>query len=156
MRSSRIWLLAQFLGYREQGKSQGSVRQILKYSSTTQKQPVTWTDSRGYEHFKKRGPWYHNRRIWYGLGGALVVGGVVYVNSLQVIPYTLRSHSVLVSVSSEQQMGQQMFRQTKSQAEMTRTLLPEHHPYTRKVNQIGGGKLQEHYVEDEFGLMFVM
>eukprot|EP01024_Parvocaulis_polyphysoides_P018806 TRINITY_DN18374_c1_g1_i1.p1 TRINITY_DN18374_c1_g1~~TRINITY_DN18374_c1_g1_i1.p1 ORF type:complete len:362 (+),score=32.83 TRINITY_DN18374_c1_g1_i1:76-1161(+) len=111
--------------------------QSAYFSSRSQNQPVAWTDNRGYQHFGKRGPWYYNRRIWYGIGGFVFIGGSVYISSLQSVPYTGRSHSVLVSVANEQAMGHQLFRQTKQQAAMTRTLLPDTHPYTRKVNHIG-------------------
>jgi hypothetical protein len=50
----------------------------------------TWTDPRGVEHFKGRGPFMSSRAAPYAAAALFAGGGVYYVSSLEEVPYTHR------------------------------------------------------------------
>ena len=72
------------------------------------------------------------------LGGAVLAGGiVVYYSSKETVPYTLRSHSILISKELEVALGESTFAQIVQDARARRRLLPRNHPSVRAVERIG-------------------
>ena len=65
------------------------------------------------------------------------VGLVVWVSSLQEVPYTGRMHSILVAPETERQIGEQTFQQILQEAAAARTLLPQSHPAALAVRRVG-------------------
>jgi hypothetical protein len=79
-----------------------------------------YTDSRGVEHFRKRGPvvWVQEiqggghsgqKRILIILGAAGCGSAYIYYTNLQTVPYTHRKHFVLIGPDMERQLGEQEF-----------------------------------------------
>lgn len=117
-----------------------------------------WTDRRGYQHFEQRGRFIsggYTRRSYLVLGVAGAGGLVVWVGSLQEVPYTGRRHSVLLSLGAERHLGRETYQQVLAEARHNGTLLPPHHPAVQAVKRVGtriarvagdgyGGGFQEH------------
>ncbi|KAI3982535.1 hypothetical protein MKX01_031274 [Papaver californicum] len=89
------------------------------------------------QHFKPREPkrWFENPRNVLVI--VLVSGGVfvtVYAGNLETIPYTKRSHFVLLSKELEKQMGEQSLNQIKNA--FRGKILPAIHPESIRVRLI--------------------
>uniref|UniRef100_A0ACD5YRE5 Uncharacterized protein n=1 Tax=Avena sativa TaxID=4498 RepID=A0ACD5YRE5_AVESA len=89
-------------------------------------------------HFTRRrsgGRWYHDRRKVTAVvlisGGAAVV---VYFGNLETVPYTNRTHFVLVSPQLERQLGESQFADLKK--ELASKILPPLHPESVRVRLI--------------------
>ena len=78
-----------------------------------------WNDGRGYQHFGGRGRpevavLYSRdaRGRWLRVLAVVGVGGgLVWASGRQEVPYTLRSHSILVGPQAELDMGKQVYQQ---------------------------------------------
>ncbi|KAE8787194.1 beta-barrel assembly-enhancing protease-like [Hordeum vulgare] len=99
-----------------------------------------FTSSRRPEviHFARRrggARWYHDRRkvaaVVLLAGGATVV---VYFGNLETVPYTNRTHFVLVSPQLERQLGESQFADLKK--ELAPKILPPLHPDSVRVRLI--------------------
>ncbi len=140
-------MLAQVLGKALKGAAGLSSRVALR---------TKYTDSSGYTHFRKRSglpnpipgsgpsssspspsPSSWNRTYVYVSGIVLVGGGAFYVNNLEVVPYTRRSHFVLMSPQQERRLGSQMYRQFLDQHRSAGRLLPPSHKLSRLVRKVG-------------------
>ncbi|XP_072952844.1 mitochondrial metalloendopeptidase OMA1-like [Typha angustifolia] len=88
-------------------------------------------------HFRRgRGPhWYQNPRtvaiVVVSAGGAAVT---IYYSNLESVPYTKRTHFVLLSPSVERQLGESQFQQLKSA--LAGKILPALHPDSVRVRLI--------------------
>ncbi|KAM0879660.1 hypothetical protein ACQ4PT_034083 [Festuca glaucescens] len=90
-------------------------------------------------HFSRRrgggARWYHDRRKVTAVvlisGGAAVV---VYFGNLETVPYTNRTHFVLVSPQLERQLGESQFADLKK--ELAPKILPPLHPDSVRVRLI--------------------
>ncbi|XP_026380248.1 uncharacterized protein LOC113275038 isoform X1 [Papaver somniferum] len=96
-----------------------------------------YADRYQVQHFKPRGPkrWFENPRNV--LIVVLVSGGVfvtVYAGNLETIPYTKRSHFVLLSKELEKQMGEKSLNQIKNA--FRGKILPAMHPESIRVRLI--------------------
>ncbi|XP_026409810.1 uncharacterized protein LOC113304904 [Papaver somniferum] len=96
-----------------------------------------YADRYQVQHFKPRGPkrWFENPRNV--LIVVLVSGGVfvtVYAGNLETIPYTKRSHFVLLSKELEKRMGEQSLNQIKNA--FRGKILPAMHPESVRVRLI--------------------
>lgn len=96
-----------------------------------------YVDRSNVRHFKARGPrgWFQNPRIV--LTVFLVGSGVlitVYFGNLETIPYTKRTHFVLLSKSIERQIGEAQFEKMKSG--FKGKILPAIHPESVRVRLI--------------------
>ena len=117
-----------------------------------------WTDRRGYQHFEQRGRPFSRRghlsnpKVLAVLAGG---GGIIYLVSLEEIPYTKRRHSILVSASTERALGDSAFEQVVKEAQLSRTLLRPNSRPALQVRNIAqritavagdgfGGGYQEH------------
>lgn len=65
-----------------------------------------------YQHFKARRGLARNHPVAV-LGTVGGVGILVYATSQQEIPYTGRSHAILVSAESEKTMGEETFKEVR-------------------------------------------
>ncbi|KAK6926331.1 Peptidase M48 [Dillenia turbinata] len=88
-------------------------------------------------HFKPRGPkrWFSDTRtmfIMVVVGSGLVI--TVYFGNLETIPYTKRSHFVLLSKNVEKQLGESQFEQMKKG--FKGKILPPFHPESIRVRVI--------------------
>ncbi|XP_050223000.1 mitochondrial metalloendopeptidase OMA1 [Mercurialis annua] len=88
-------------------------------------------------HFKPRGPrrWFQNPRnvmivVLVGSGAFITV----YFGNLETVPYTKRTHFVLLSKSMEKKIGQNQFEQMK--AGFKGKILPAIHPESVRVRLI--------------------
>uniref|UniRef100_A0A5B6Z9B3 Peptidase M48 domain-containing protein n=1 Tax=Davidia involucrata TaxID=16924 RepID=A0A5B6Z9B3_DAVIN len=96
-----------------------------------------YVDRYQVHHFRPRGPrrWFQNPRNV--LIVVLVGSGVfitVYFGNLETIPYTKRTHFVLLSKSLEKQIGEAQFEQMK--ASFKGKILPAIHPESVRVRLI--------------------
>ncbi|VAI60572.1 unnamed protein product [Triticum turgidum subsp. durum] len=99
-----------------------------------------FTSSRRPEviHFTRRrggARWYHDRRKVAAV--VLLTGGgaiVVYFGNLETVPYTNRTHFVLVSPQLERQLGESQFADLKK--ELAPKILPPLHPDSVRVRLI--------------------
>lgn len=96
-----------------------------------------YVDRRQVRHFRPRGPkrWFENRRnifIVTVLGGGVVI--TVYFGNLETIPYTKRTHFVLLSSRTEKSMGDSQFENIKTQ--FKGKILPAIHPDSIRVRLI--------------------
>ncbi|KDD75482.1 M48 peptidase [Helicosporidium sp. ATCC 50920] len=118
-----------------------------------------------YQHFKARRGLARNHPVAV-LGTVGGVGILVYATSQQEIPYTGRSHAILVSAESEKTMGEETFKEILREAQMEGKLVPAHHPAMALVRRVGtriaravsdsyGGGFQEHMkgLEWEFAVI---
>ena len=93
------------------------------------------------QHFPRRGRaggyhhWYRNPRV---VVTATVVSGAaavtVYFGNLETVPYTKRTHFVLLSPSFERQLGESQFEEIK--AKLRSKILPSIHPDSIRVRLI--------------------
>lgn len=85
-----------------------------------------------------------------GVGGAAVL-----VFSQQEVPYTHRSHAILVNAASECHMGAQAYEEILEEARRDGTLVPSNYPAVQRVARVGrriaavveagnGGGFQQH------------
>ncbi|PKA61320.1 hypothetical protein AXF42_Ash006217 [Apostasia shenzhenica] len=89
------------------------------------------------QHFRQRKAprWYHNPRIVVTVvlaGGGLVV--TIYYGNLEAVPYTNRSHFVLISPAVERQLGEAQFNQIKEP--LRGKILPALHPDSIRIRLI--------------------
>ncbi|KAK1619481.1 hypothetical protein QYE76_024998 [Lolium multiflorum] len=79
--------------------------------------------------------WYHDRRK---LTAAVLISGgaavVVYFGNLETVPYTNRTHFILVSPRLERQLGESQFADLKK--ELAAKILPPLHPDSVRVRLI--------------------
>lgn len=96
-----------------------------------------YVDRDRVSHFKRRGPqrWTANPRT---VVVALVVGSIgfvsVYYGNLESIPYTKRTHVILLSSNVEKQLGEAQFKQMKES--LKGNLLSPIHPDCVRVRMI--------------------
>ncbi|KAM3736406.1 hypothetical protein ACB098_10G161500 [Castanea mollissima] len=96
-----------------------------------------YVDRYQVQHFRPRGPqrWFQNPRTV--LVVVLVGSGVfitVYFGNLETVPYTKRTHFVLLSKSMERRLGETQFEQMK--AAFKGKILPAIHPDSVRVRLI--------------------
>ncbi|KAL6767291.1 hypothetical protein ACKKBG_A39385 [Auxenochlorella protothecoides x Auxenochlorella symbiontica] len=117
----------------------------------------SWSRRTEYQYFGNRRPVLslsnpNALRVLAGLGGG---GLVVYVVAQQEVPYTERRHAILISQAAERELGRQTYRQVLEEARAEGSLVPSHHPATKRVQRVGsqiaaavnrgqGGGFQEH------------
>lgn len=122
-----------------------SQRSVSHFGSTrTQYSPFLGRAKRYYyvdryrvQHFRPRGPrrWFKNPRNVFIV--VLVGSGVlttVYYGNLETIPYTKRTHFVLLSKDMERRLGETQFEQMK--AAFKGKILPAIHPDSVRVRLI--------------------
>ncbi|KFM23532.1 Mitochondrial metalloendopeptidase OMA1 [Auxenochlorella protothecoides] len=103
-------------------------------------QPCTPLPARTeYQYFGNRRPALslsnpNALRVLAGLGGG---GLVVYVVAQQEVPYTERRHAILISQAAERELGRQTYRQVLEEARAEGSLVPSHHPATKRVQRVG-------------------
>jgi len=119
------------------GRQEAGTRISLMHHSTPR--PHAWQDPQpGYKHFGRTnvlsGPSNYYPMI-VGLTGTALAGSVYYYNHLESVPITGRSHFIMLSSSSEQQLGASALHSVLS--EYRGRVLPQEHPDTRKVARIG-------------------
>ncbi|RAL51384.1 unnamed protein product [Cuscuta campestris] len=102
-------------------------------------QPRRWyyVDRRQVRHFRPRGPdkWFQNPRnlfIVLAVGSGVVIS--VYIGNLETIPYTKRTHFVLLSRTLEKELGEKQFKELK--ASFKDKILPAIHPESVRVQLI--------------------
>lgn len=96
-----------------------------------------------------------------GIGGSL---GGIYIYNLEEVPVSHRRRFNIVSPSTEQQMGQQMYQQTMQ--EYGNKILPKWHPKSRMVQRVldrliphsglEGAEWEVHVIDDEMKNAFVV
>ncbi|XP_047972822.1 metalloendopeptidase OMA1, mitochondrial-like [Salvia hispanica] len=96
-----------------------------------------YVDRNKVHHFKPRGykRWSQNPRILFSM--VLVGSGVVitvYFGNLETVPYTKRTHFVLLSSSLEKQLGESNFKTVISQYKGK--IVPPLHPESIRVQKI--------------------
>ncbi|XP_010277452.1 PREDICTED: uncharacterized protein LOC104611885 [Nelumbo nucifera] len=96
-----------------------------------------YVDRYQVQHFRPRGPrrWFDNPRnvlVVVVVGTGVLV--TVYYGNLETIPYTKRTHFVLLSKGIERQMGEAQFQQVK--AAFKGKILPAIHPESVRVRLI--------------------
>ncbi|KAK1399612.1 Mitochondrial metalloendopeptidase OMA1 [Heracleum sosnowskyi] len=96
-----------------------------------------YVDRNQVRHFRPRGPknWFQNPRnifIVTVLGGGVVI--TVYFGNLETIPYTKRTHFVLLPSRMEKTMGDSQFEEIKKQ--FKGKILPAIHPDSIRVRLI--------------------
>jgi metalloendopeptidase OMA1, mitochondrial len=89
-----------------------------------------------YRFRRQSGPrWYHDPRkvvvVTVVSGGAIIV---IYFGNLETVPYTKRTHLVLLSSNLERQLGQTQFEQIKGSYKGK--ILPPLHPDSVRVRLI--------------------
>lgn len=96
-----------------------------------------YVDNRRIRHFKPRGfsGWYKSRKTVFIV---VVVGSgillTIYLGSSETIPYTKRTHYIILSQSVERQLGESQFEEMKKQ--FKGKILPAIHPDSVKVRLI--------------------
>lgn len=96
-----------------------------------------YVDRDQVHHFRRRGAhrWFENPRtvlLVVVFGGAGVI--TFYYGNLEAVPYTKRTHFVLLSPTLERQLGETQFEQLK--AELKDKILPPTHPDSIRVRLI--------------------
>ncbi|KAF3620151.1 putative DEAD-box ATP-dependent RNA helicase 7-like [Capsicum annuum] len=96
-----------------------------------------YVDRHQIHHFRPRGPhrWFQNPRtvlIVVLVGTGLVI--TVYLGNLETIPYSKRTHFVLLSKDIERRLGESQFQQMK--ASFKGRILPAIHPESVRVRLI--------------------
>ncbi|CAA6656254.1 unnamed protein product [Spirodela intermedia] len=96
-----------------------------------------YVDRHQVHHFRRRGAhrWFENPRtvlLVVVFGGAGVV--TLYYGNLEAVPYTKRTHFVLLSPTVERQLGESQFEHLK--AELKDKMLPPTHPDSIRVRLI--------------------
>lgn len=92
-----------------------------------------------YERFgSQAGPrptWKYEKPAKVLAAGVAMYFGVVYASSFETVPFTQRSHSVLLSAASERSMGEQTFAQVM-QVLLFRLL---HDPLSKRTTRMACG-----------------
>ncbi|KAG9445151.1 hypothetical protein H6P81_016491 [Aristolochia fimbriata] len=96
-----------------------------------------YVDRNNVQHFRPRGPqrWFQNPRMVMTvvfLGAGVVI--TVYYGHLETVPYTKRTHFVLLSKNVERQIGEAQFEQIKKSYKGK--ILPAIHPESVRVRMI--------------------
>nr|GMD00605.1 Mitochondrial metalloendopeptidase [Ipomoea batatas] len=96
-----------------------------------------YVDRYQVRHFRPRGPqrWFQNPRILFivvVVGSGLAI--TIYAGNVETIPYTKRTHFVLLSRSLERELGENQFKQMK--ASFKGKILPAIHPESVRVRLI--------------------
>ncbi|XP_054787219.1 mitochondrial metalloendopeptidase OMA1 [Prosopis cineraria] len=96
-----------------------------------------YVDRHNVQHFKPRGPsrWFQDPRnvfIVVMVGSGLFI--TVYFGNLETVPYTKRTHFILMSKSLERRLGESQFEQMK--ASFKGKILPAIHPESIRVRMI--------------------
>ncbi|KAG8381445.1 hypothetical protein BUALT_Bualt06G0122700 [Buddleja alternifolia] len=96
-----------------------------------------YVDRNQIRHFKPRGyrRWFQNPRNAFVV--VLVVSGFVitlYFGNLETVPYTKRTHFVILSRTLEKELGEKQFKQIKAQ--FKGKILPPLHPESIRVQRI--------------------
>ncbi|KAI4351865.1 hypothetical protein L6164_006170 [Bauhinia variegata] len=96
-----------------------------------------YVDRNNVRHFRPRGPqrWFQNPRIV--LTVVIVGSGIfitIYFGNKETIPYTKRTHFVLLSKDMEKKLGESQFNQMKAQ--FKGKILPAIHPDSIRVRLI--------------------
>lgn len=96
-----------------------------------------YVDRNRVQHFKSRGykRWVENPRnllIAVLVGSGVVI--TVYFGNLETVPYTKRTHFVLLSRPLEKQLGESQFKQLKAQ--FRGKILPPLHPESIRIQKI--------------------
>ncbi|GER25300.1 peptidase family M48 family protein [Striga asiatica] len=96
-----------------------------------------YVDRKQVYHFKPRGykRWIENPRNVFAvilLGSGVVI--TVYFGNLETVPYTKRTHFVLLSSSLERDLGDNQFKQLKNQ--FKGKILPPLHPESIRIQSI--------------------
>ncbi|KAK7319720.1 hypothetical protein RJT34_04445 [Clitoria ternatea] len=96
-----------------------------------------YVDPYNVRHFRPRGPrrWFQNPRLVFVV---VVVGSgvlfTVYFGNLETVPYTKRTHWILLSKAMERRLGESQFEQMKSA--FKGKILPPIHPESVRVRMI--------------------
>lgn len=96
-----------------------------------------YVDPKNVRHFRPRGPrrWFQNPRNVFIV--VVVSSGVfvtVYFGNLETVPYTNRTHWILMSKALEKRLGESQFEQMK--AAFKGKILPPIHPESVRVRMI--------------------
>ncbi|KAJ1395427.1 Peptidase M48 [Sesbania bispinosa] len=96
-----------------------------------------YVDPYNVQHFRPRGPrrWFQNPRhlfIVVMVGSGLLI--TVYFGNLETVPYTKRTHLILMSKAMERKLGETQFEQMK--AGFKGKILPPIHPESVRVRMI--------------------
>jgi len=96
-----------------------------------------YVDPYNVQHFRPRGPrrWFQNPRHVFFV--VLVGSGVlitVYFGNIETVPYTKRTHLILLSKAMERKLGESQFEQMK--AGFKGKILPPIHPDSVRVTMI--------------------
>ncbi|KAL2334518.1 hypothetical protein Fmac_015731 [Flemingia macrophylla] len=96
-----------------------------------------YVDPQNVHHFRPRGPkrWFQNPRHVFIV--VMVGSGVfitVYFGNLETVPYTKRTHLILLSKAIERRLGESQFEQMK--AAFKGKILPPIHPESVRVTMI--------------------
>lgn len=96
-----------------------------------------YVDRYQVQHFKPRGfrKWFHKPRnvfIVVAVGSGVVV--TIYFGNLETVPYTKRTHFVLLSKAVEKQIGEAQFEQMKKS--FKGKILPAIHPESIRIRLI--------------------
>ncbi|KAK9292407.1 hypothetical protein L1049_020375 [Liquidambar formosana] len=113
------------------------VKQNQYFNSLAQQKRYYYVDRYHVQHFKPRGPkrWFRNPRVVVSVvligTGALIT---VYYGNLETVPYTKRTHFVLLSKDMERRIGEAQFEQIKQA--FKGKILPAIHPDSIRVRLI--------------------
>ncbi|XP_061358676.1 mitochondrial metalloendopeptidase OMA1 [Gastrolobium bilobum] len=96
-----------------------------------------YVDPYNVQHFKPRGPrrWFQNPRhvfVVVMVGSGILI--TVYFGNLETVPYTKRTHLILLSRAMERRLGENQFEQLK--ASFKGKILPSIHPESVRVRMI--------------------
>ncbi|KAJ1399418.1 Peptidase M48 [Sesbania bispinosa] len=96
-----------------------------------------YVDPYNVQHFRPRGPrrWFQNPRhlfIVVMVGSGVLI--TVYFGNLETVPYTKRTHLILMSKAMERKLGETQFEQMK--AGFKGKILPPIHPESVRVRMI--------------------
>ncbi|XP_051129579.1 uncharacterized protein LOC127250370 [Andrographis paniculata] len=96
-----------------------------------------YVDRRMVHHFKPRGfkRWFQNPKnvlIVVMVGSVVVI--TVYMGNLETVPYTKRTHFVLLSSNIEKELGESEFKKLKAQ--FKGKMLPPLHPESIRIQRI--------------------
>ncbi|WVZ15891.1 hypothetical protein V8G54_013457 [Vigna mungo] len=96
-----------------------------------------YVDPNNVQHFRPRGPrrWFQNPRhvfVVVMVGSGVLV--TVYFGNMETVPYTKRTHLILLSKAMERKLGESQFEQMK--AGFKGKILPPIHPDSVRVTMI--------------------
>ncbi|KAF7820848.1 Mitochondrial metalloendopeptidase OMA1 [Senna tora] len=116
---------------------QGRVNRSLSSPFLAGARRFYYVDRSNVKHFKPRGPgrWFQNPRnvfIVVMVGSGVLI--TVYFGNLETVPYTKRSHLILMSKSVERKLGETEFERMK--ASFKGKMLPAIHPESIRVRLI--------------------